>query len=344
MWSNLWLMLSQWCFGLRQQQLFLDNIHGLLEDGIPIHQAVEVVEQITDGAMRAVAEQTKMCLARGQLFADGLHGWYASHTVSIIRTGEQGGAFIEALASAQAALSNQRGLMTTALAVLTYPCLVLGMGCAVAVFLQHSVLSSFAQIKPVAMWPEIGQSLYAWSVFLQHAWWCLLLLVCGGIGGLVWMLRHYTGCGRAYLDRWPVFALYRSFVAAQFMEVLGLMLGHGITLRSALQLSQQHAPSSYVAWHVSYMEVHLSGGLDNIADVLDTGLLHRAELLRLRVVAKGSGFAKALLRLGRQCAKDTQRRTVWSLRVLSGILLMLAAALAAYMILAVYAVGGFIGS
>ena len=343
MWLNLRLTLSKWCFGWQQQQLFLDNIHHLLEDGVPIHQAVDVMESMSRGVMREVAQHAQMSLAQGQLFADGLHGWYAPHAVAMIRAGELGGAFVATIGSTQAALSSQHRLLGTALAVLVYPCLVLLMGCAVAIFLQHSVFHSFAEIKPVAKWPVSGQSLYMFSSFLQQDWWllCLLVLVCSTTW--CWMLRCYTGPLRQQLDRWPVLSLYRRAVAAQFMEVLGLMLGNGIALREALQLSQRHT-TVYLTWHVLNMEVRLSGGLDNIADVLDTGLLGQSELARLRVVAKGSGFAKALVRLGQHTAEHAQRHTVWLVKALAAGLLVLAACFAAYMILAIYAVGSFIGT
>jgi type II secretory pathway component PulF len=342
-WKNLQLTLSKWCFGWQQQQLFLDNIHRLLEDGVPVHQAVDAIESMSSGVVRQVAQHAQMSLAQGQLFADGLHGWYAPHVVAMIRAGELGGAFVATIGSAQVTLSSQHRLLSTALAALVYPCLVLLMGCAVAIFLQHSVFHSFAEIKPVALWPANGQSLYVFSSFLQHSWWvlCLLMLVCAM--AWCWMLRYYTGALRQQLDRWPVFSLYRRAVAAQFMEVMGLMLTNGIALREALQLSQRHA-TVYLSWHVLHMEVRLSGGLDNIADVLDTGLLGQVELAQLRVVAKGAGFAKALVRLGRHTAEHAQRHAVWLVRVLAAGLLVLAAYFASYMILAIYAVGSFIGT
>ena len=340
---NEWQLYGRWRFGLRRQQAFLQDLHGLLEDGVSIQQALQALAQLTRGATQQVAHQAMQSLAEGRGFADGLQAWFTPYIVAIIKAGEQGGTFLQAMQVAAQALTQRSQLVVKMLSILLYPCVVLVMGCAVSVFMQHSVMQSFAQIKPVTEWPELGQSLYYFALFIERFWWLLgvvfvLLMISIGFG-----LRMMTGSARQFLDAVPLISLYRRWVAVRLLSLLGLLLSNGVGLRHALGLCHQYA-TPYLRWHLSHMEARLSYGQDNIADVLHTGLVGQEDMIRLRVVAKGRGFASALLRLGSHAETRLQQHIEVVLRLLSGVLLVLAAALAGVMVLAIYGVGSYVGT
>ena len=334
---------QRYFFTVRQQQIFLEDIHALLEDGVPLNQAVQTLLRLSRGSMLLLLQEVSQALASGRLFADALEGWFAPHLVTIIRAGERGGVFVDTVHAAQAALMEQTQVWSKVVATLAYPLLVLLMGCGVAVFIQQSVLSSFAQIKAIDTWPELGQWLYVGAQWLQHdAFWVLALVIAIGLA-LVWLLRCYVGSLRHFLDHLPIFSAYRRLMAARMMEAMGLMLSNGLVLRDVIQLSQEGA-TVYLRWHLLHMEQRLSSGYESIAAVLQTGLLHEHELARLRVVAQGGGFAAAMLRLGRRANVRVQQSIVRSARLLSGALLVLAACFAALMVFAIYGVGSYIGT
>lgn len=339
MWALLSLRLRQWCYGWRQQRDYLENINHLLAEGVPIHHAVETVRAISHGSMQVVAQSSATQLAQGHCFADGLQGWYAPETVAMIRAGEMGGAFKQTLLAAQRALKGRHRLWVAAAHALAYPCVVLLMAVLVAVFIQHSVLQSFAQIKPMAVWPPMGRSLNQWAVFFERWGWLVLLMLVVGLWWWRHALRSWVGSMRVVVDRWPVWSLYRRVVAAQLAESLGLMLQQGVSMREALTVCQVHA-TPYVAWHLDHMVRRLGAGQDNLADVLGTGLLSRNDLLQLRVLAKGRDFAQALVHTAARIAQQAEMRVMIGVRVLAALLLVVAAAFAGYMVLAVYGVGG----
>ena len=127
------------------------------------------------------------------------------------------------------------------------------------------------------------------------------------------------------------------------METLGLLLTNGIVLKRALAL-MQHQASPYLKWHLLLMEFRLSGGRDNIADVLETGLINPSTILRLKVIAKGKGFEQALVRLGRLTGEQNMKRISVVAKIAGGVLLTCGAAFAGFIIFAVYSVGSFVGS
>jgi hypothetical protein len=92
------------------------------------------------------------------------------------------------------------------------------------------------------------------------------------------------------------------------------------------------------------MQFLLSGGKENIADVLDTGMIPKEELMRLKVMAKGKGFPQALLNLGEHALERNTKKLKISGRLLGGILLSIDMLLVMFMIFSVYAVGAMLAS
>lgn len=335
--------LQRWSFTRGQQQAFLEDFSSLIEDGVPATQAIQTIGQIVKGSQYDVAMSIQQKISEGKLIADGMQGWFPQPIIEIIRAGEEGGTLALSMMAASRALSQESKAMTAFLSAITYPLTVLVMGLAVAVFIKHSVFVNFADIKPVDQWPANGQVLMNVAGFVENWWWAIILLIIALIIIIARVLRDVTGPTRTFLDSLPLFSLYRDVMAARFMETLGLLLTNGIVLKKALTIMRQKA-TSYVAWHIYTMEFRLSGGRENIAEVIQTGLIAQYDILRLRVIAKGKGFEHALVRLGQLAAERNAKRIALVSKIAGGVLLGIGALWAAFMIFAIYGVGSFVGS
>jgi type II secretory pathway component PulF len=341
--ENLSLKLQQWQFSRAQQQAFLEDVSVLVEDGVPANQAVQTIADIATGSPKLVADNILQKIAEGKHIADGMLGWFAQPIVEIIRAGEEGGTLKENLSAAARALLQQSRGFTSLINSTLYPLTVVFMALGVSVFMKHSVLTSFEEIKPLALWPANGKFLYGVATFVQSWWWVIILCVVALVFLLVRLLSELTGDARKFLDSIPIFSLYRDVTAARFMETLGLLISNGIVLKRALAIIRAKA-SHYLAWHIYMMEFRLSGGRENIAEVIDTGLIQKSDILRLRVIAKGKGFEHALIRLGRLSGDRTQNNIETTGKIIGFILLGSGAAWAAFMIFTIYSVGSFIAT
>lgn len=341
--TTVWQTLRRKVFARAQQQAFLEDVSTLIEDGVPANRAVETVAEISKGMTKEVALNISERIAEGQLLADGMQGWFPQPIVEIIRAGEEGGAVAKTMRAAAVSLGQQSTAITSVVNSLIYPTLVLVMGMCVAVFLNHSIFENFAAIKPVNQWPVNAQLLVAFANFIQH-WWLAVIVVIFAVGLLITrVLYQFTGDLRHTIDRLPVFSLYRDLTSARFMQTMGLLISNGIVFKKALAL-MQHKASTYLSWHLFMMEFRLSGGKENIAEVLDTGLIKHSDILRLRVIAKGKGFEHALVRLGQQTATRCSDRIKRTGRITGGLFLACGALWAAFMIFAIYGTGTFIAS
>lgn len=325
-------------FSRKQQQGFLEDVSQLILDGVPANQAVETIAQISKGKTKEVAKLILQKIALGRPLAEGMQDWFPQPIVEIVRAGEEGGTLAENMAAAVRALASQTKGMASLINSLVYPLTVIAMGLFVSVFIKHSVFTNFIAIKPMSQWPQNGVILYTVATFTESYWWIILILIIATIFAIGQLLREVTGDTRTFIDKIPVFSLYRQITAARFMETLGLLLSNGIVLKRALVLMRANA-NHYLMWHIYKMELRLSGGRENIAEVLDTGLIPDSDILRLRVIAKGKGFEHALVRMGVFAANNAAKSIEVTGKVLGISLLLIGAMWAIFMILAIYSVG-----
>ncbi len=333
-----WISLQ---FTHKQQQAFLEDLHSLVKDGVSVTQAIETIRTISTHATQKIATRIAEHIAQGKLLADGMQGFFSRAIIEIIRAGENSGTLDSTLESATQTFSQRSSAITSLIHAILYPLTVVCLALGVTVFIKNSVLNSFAKIKPITQWSSMGQSLFYLAEITQDGWWLILLIILGIIFLIAKMLRHYTHDSRHTIDTLPLFSLYRNVVAARLMETLGLLMRNGVILKKALQILQLDA-SPYLSWHLLMMELRLSGGTDNIADVLDTQLIQKNDLVRLRVVAKGKGFERALISLGRQANERNGKTIALMGKICGALLLALGAFIAATLIFGIYTVGSTI--
>jgi len=330
-------------FGRRQQLAFLEDITNLVDDGVPVNQAIETIAQIAEGVNRKVALSIAVGISSGQSFADSMQEWFARPIIEVIRAGETAGSLSQALKAAIQSYGEHSSAVTSLITALLYPITVLGLASIVLVFVKDSVLSNFLRIRPISVWPPIGQTLYSLANFVQHWWWLVIVMIVIVFIAISRMLATFTGTSRKIIDQIPVLALYREIAAARLMENLGLLLTNGVLLRRAIQTLQQGA-SPYIAWHLLKMEYRLSGGKENVGDVLDTDLINKNDIIRLRVIAKGKGFDHALLSIGRHAHRRNTKMISITGKILAGILLALGALTAITIVIGIYSIGSILAS
>lgn len=325
-------------FTRKRQQAFLEDLASLIEDGVPASQAIDVIVEAGDGITVAVANSISLGLARGQSLAEGMRTWFSAPIIEVIRVGESNGTLTQTLRAAADTFSDYSAAFNAFLTSVIYPASVVVLALIMTVFIKNSVLSGFIEIKPVAHWPLAGKNLYRIGYVVEKGWWLIIMTLIFLVVIINNVLKNVTGSLRAWLDDIPFINLYRSTLAAQFMETLGVLLSNGVILKKALS-TMQYGASPYLSWHLLQMEYHLSGGQENVAEVLNTNLINYHDLARLRVVARGKGFEYALLSLGRQARKRTAARIERTGKFVGALLLVMGAGIAITIVFGIYTVG-----
>lgn len=325
-------------FTRKVQVGFLEDVTSLMQDGVPAQKALTTIREISTNITHVIADDMLLHLSQGGSLALGMETWFAREVVEVIRAGESSGALVKSLQSALEVLAQRSTAVNVLLNALVYPIVVVVLACVVLVFIKSTVLNSFVTLHPIIQWPAVGQHLYSLATLIQYGWWIVLILFGALLFGMAWIMRFVIGPVRQTLDQFPPFSLYRRNEAAHLMETLGLLMANGVVFKRALQILHNRA-APYLAWHLSQMEARLSNGLSNIADVLDTRLIDKADLIRLKVVALSKGIDQTLLSLGRQARTRVMRAIGISGRVVGGVLLAATAIMAMMMVFGIYSIG-----
>ena len=330
-------------FGRKNQQAFLEDLSSLVKDGVPASQAIRLIEETTQGVTKDVAHAIAQGLAEGQPLAFGMKEWFSPATAEIIRAGESSGTLAEAMESAAQALAQQTGAMGDFINSALYPLVVFTASIIMLIFVKSSVLANFTSFKPVSQWPNVGQTLYYLGNFLQEWWWLVLVFIGAFAFALYELLQQLIGPSRMWVDAIPLLNLYREMTAARFMETLGLLLKNGVALNKSLHIMHQDA-QPYLAWHLWMMEIRLADGKENVADVLDTGLIHHDDLMRLKVVALGKGFEHALCSLGHKANTKAAGKVIRAGKIVGALFLITGAVTAATVVFGIYSIGSMIAT
>lgn len=332
-----------WQFGTKKQLGFLEDLHLLIDDGIPANRAVEMMSQVTTGINREVASSLAEKIAQGQPLADGMKEWFSPNVVEIIRVGEAGGALGQTMKSAINMLGQQGVAIGSIVGAMAYPLIVIVMACFVIIYLNNSVFDQFRMIKPMDQWPASGRRLVAIAHIIQLYWWVVLLAIVVIFFFFRRMLANYTGDLRPLLDTVPPFNFYKRLMSARLLETLGLLVANGVVFKSAIKVMQYQA-NPYLHSHLLMMEHLLSMGKTNIADVLETGLVSEPDLMRLRVMAEVKGFEHGLIRMGVRGAEEATTTLKFVSKIVGGVMLTIGAILIIVIVQGIYLTGMAMGS
>lgn len=330
-------------FGNKLQLAFLEDFYVLIRDGIPANRAVEMMAQVTTGITKEVALSIAQKISEGQPLAEGMRVWFSPNVVEIIRVGEEGGALNETVNSAIKAMSQRSGAMGAVIGAITYPIMVIMTSCLVMVYLNNGVFVQFRAIKPMDQWPASGIQFVEAANFIQDWWWAVLVAIFVIIVALRYAMNNYIGDFRPMLDKIPPFSLYKKFAAARLMETLGLLVSNGVVFKSAIRVMQYQA-NPYVASHLVMMEHYLGAGKGNIADVLATGLIDDADILRLRILAEVKGFEHGLTRMGVRGSEQGAKTVQLIAKIVGGILLVCGMLLVIIIVKGIYLTGMSMGT
>ncbi len=330
-------------FGNKRQLIFLEDLSVLVSDGVPVNRAIDMLTEIYTGISQEVAINLSQAISEGKPLAEAMRPWFNVSSVELVRAGEEGGTLDQTMHSAADALKEKSSSISAVVGAIVYPLVVLIAGCLVIIYINNSIFIDFKAIKPVTEWPTVGRALISLANFIQYWSWLAIIVVIGSIIGLRHTLINYVGELRPTLDNLPIFNVYRDLTAARLMETLGLLVSNGVVFKTAIKVLQYHA-NPYLVSHLIGMERLLGTGKDNIAEVLNTGLVKQQDVMRLRVIAEVKGFEHALIRLGKYAAIQGNNTIRIAAKITAGFLLAVGGGLIIFMIFAIYLVGMSLGT
>ena len=259
----------------QQVLLFTEELCELLEAGLKLDRALQIIEQRQDkSVLRHVAASARQSLREGATFSAALKNASPSFSelyCNMVKAGEVSGTVPKILARQVEFLTMMGELQRRVTSALIYPSVIFAAGIGLLVIFMTFLLPQLTMMltKTGKELPMATRVLIAISEFFGSYWWVIIIVLAAAVLGF----RHFTstGEGRAWWDKTKLFlpgvgSLLRMRFYAQFTQTLSTLLNNGVSLMQAMQLIKNATPN-----------VYLQGLLDRVAEnVQDGAQLSRA--------------------------------------------------------------------
>lgn len=229
---------------LRQQAVFFNLLALLLDGGVPVLQALQVLAGTTRGPMQLVMQRMAAEVESGHPLSRAMasqRGVFPRLAIHIVSVSELAGELEAGLRLLAEQFDAEDLMIRKFKSAMIYPTVVMVMALGLAVFMTVFIVPSFA-----GMFKDLGaelpwqtQALLSVSEFMQAYWYLLIGGLGAAAGGFVYGKRRSESF-RMTVDRLllrvPVFGpLVRNRETARYSRTLGTMMKSGVPVMTAAQ-------------------------------------------------------------------------------------------------------------
>ena len=225
---------------------FIGQLSRLVGSGIVIDRALQIISEDTeDTGSSELAERLRQGIKRGQLLSQAFDeiGRFDPLLVPLVKAGEESGQLADILATLEHHYERKQKMRRDLIAALAYPS-VLAIACVLSlVALGVYVIPIFKDlfVDQADSLPASTRMIFVASDLLINFGAAGLTIFCAALAGAIFCYRGsptFRGIWDSQLLRLPVLGNFLAKIeAANMMGVLGVLLGNGISLAPAMQLT-----------------------------------------------------------------------------------------------------------
>jgi len=254
----------------KDKVLFSRQVSSLLGAGIPLVQSLRMMsDQTSNKNFKTVIGNIATDIESGSSLSKALGKYpnvFDRTFRGVIAAGETTGGVSESMARLAEQQERDAETVSKIRGAMIYPAIVILVIIAVATFMVVKVLPQVEVLYkgfPGAHLPIFTTILLSISHFVSHYWWMIL----GLLAALVFFAFRWTKTlvGRRFVDSLklnapPINRLFRKLYMARFSRTLGTVLGSGVPMLQALEITSEAVGNVHVAQSVSQASVKVRGG------------------------------------------------------------------------------------
>lgn len=306
-----------------RQWQWVEDYCAWLDDGLSPLQASKVMtlhaQEYGLQAEAQLAARMHQHLSQGLPIASALKGVLADDVAVVFELGQQSHCLTELIHHYQQ-LAEQRWHLRMALwRQRLYPMFVMALVVAAVIVAGTSYFPRLSEfmVTPPSHWSiQIVEASAHWLSYwgLFAAGGMLLML-----WGYAWLARSWLSKRRVRLEGYGVFSMHRGLAVVWVTQMLALLLKHRVSLQLALQRLTPLG-DSYTRWHIEQMAKRVANGEQQLAAVMNTGLLEKSWLFRLSNCRQHEAAVRVLWRTALRSQELVKRRLLRRQAVLLGVL------------------------
>ncbi len=227
----------------RERALFFKHLHVLLRSGMPLLQALKLVQDKLGPRMIAVNENLCRELTRGESLAAAMGRQkqaFPQLAVAAVEAGEISGNLTEVLESLQQYYTKQAELRRFLANACLYPLLLILFSCGTLLFFIFKVLPLFSEMYAAFRTEQsLGLQLIlkVRLLLLDHYLWAACLFAAASL--LLWRHRRWLRCLLPILPGYQ--RLQTKYLEIRFSKLLSLLLRSGVSLPQAITVAAKAA-------------------------------------------------------------------------------------------------------
>jgi general secretion pathway protein F/type IV pilus assembly protein PilC len=324
---------------------FYAQISDLLRSGVPLLKSLEILKrQSANPRLKEVLTDIHKRVAEGESVADAMKAHqniFGELSVSMVRAGQEAGFLEDVFKRVSVFTEKQEELRGKVVGALTYPVVLIVIGCSVLSVLLIWFVPKFAKIfdrlRERGEMPALTEYLLGFSEFLQsHGIWLL-----AGIAVGIYFLKKQlaTPAGRRWVDsrkvRIPVFGLvFRDLAITRFNRVLGTLRKNGVPILNALRIAKDSTGNVLMTEAIERAAENVKQG-DKLATPLRKSGVFPEEIVEIIEVAEESNnLENVLIESADALEAQTTRKLDLAVRMLEPLSLVVMAAMTLVIVLA----------
>lgn len=302
----------------KEVALFTEELSELLRGGIQLEPALRIMSRRRElSNLKPVASALRERLRDGSSFSQALETVspdFGELFCNLAAAGEAAGGLGAILERQARYLRSLETLKGRVLFALIYPSFLVASAAAVGIlFLVFLIPKLMDLLDTTGGALPVGAQLVINAAELFQAWWWLIALVIAAAigGGAIWSKQNRESWDRFQL-RLPVFGgLLRGRFHVQFLETMANLVGNGLPLVRALELTEAATPNRHLRRKLGKVVAEISDGTP-----LSSALERSGEFpsLLIDMVAVGeeigdlkNSLTRAAERFDREMAKQAEK-------------------------------------
>ncbi|UBT78149.1 type II secretion system F family protein [Pseudomonas amygdali] len=321
-------------FGKNERVQFYESLMGVLEDGIPIEEALETVAKAfsNDGKelhpVSIVCGQVAMLVRGGKSLAEACRSHLPYDEASLVDTGEKTGNLVEAFHDCVRLIEARQRIARLVISVVALPSITWTLMGALLYVIATWMVPSMAQRQNPETWTGIPGVLYGLSNLVTNygllivtvmltliiASFVTLPYFCGlqvKPNSPVWktQLSLFLQTARLRLESIPPWSIYKVLHGSIFLLNMSVMLRAGVGQLSALNILSRSA-SPWLRERIDAIHYGVSSGKDFGTALKLAGHQFPDEMAIhfLQVLATRQGFAKSMERFANRWLEQMLKR------------------------------------
>ena len=325
--------------------MFYSQLASLLSNGVPLLRSLRILrEQTTSVVLQDVIDDVATRIEDGTSIGDA----FARHprvfneiAVNMSRAGAEGGFLEDALERVGQFTEQQSELRGRTVGALIYPLVLIVVGTLIVTVLIVYFVPMFGQmfemLREQGKLPWATDALLGFSDFVRS--WGLPVLVILGIALVAVRIQLGSSKGRRLADaiklKMPLFGnIFQSLAVARFCRVLGTLLGNGVPILKALEISRHATGNVVLSETVEQATDNITAG-ESLAEPLGrSGQFPPTVTEMISVAEESNTLDQVLVSIADGLERRTSRKLDLLVRLLEPLMLMVMAMVILFIVIA----------